>query len=153
MPTIEATLIEGYDENVKSRLAKAFIRAVQSVMAAPADAIIIILRDAPVGNYWRSGGPRTPGPALPAASDIVRSFIEALETGGGYENYIVEGFRIPPIDGHKLYEQFDEALVDGGSIVFGYGKISNSSARFIDRFSVSNGRITDMISWMDRGGE
>jgi phenylpyruvate tautomerase PptA (4-oxalocrotonate tautomerase family) len=150
MPTIEATLIEGYDENVKSRLAKAFIRAVQSVMAAPADAIIIILREAPVGNYWRSGGPPTPGPALPAASDIVRSFTEALETGGGYEDYSVEGFCIPPVDGHKLYEQFDEALVDGGSIVFGYGKIANSSARFIDRFSVSNGRITDMISWIDR---
>ncbi len=58
----------------------------------------------------------------------------------------------------KSYEGFDEALGDGGaSVVYCYGTLSGewldgtpfAGIRFVDRFTVSAGKISDQQVWND----
>jgi len=61
----------------------------------------------------------------------------------------------------KRFERFDEAPLEGGSVVycFGtlYGEWPDGSAfegiRFIDRFEVRGGKLTDHKVWNDLGEE
>jgi len=59
----------------------------------------------------------------------------------------------------KTYDRFDEAGGDGGSIVYCFGHLHGewldgqpfSNIRFIDRFTVRGGKLTDQMVWNDMG--
>ena len=62
MPVVETTVIEGYDAATKARLLKGMTRVVRSVMAAPPDGVVTILREVSASSYARGGVSRVPGP-------------------------------------------------------------------------------------------
>ena len=57
----------------------------------------------------------------------------------------------------KTYDQFDTAPVENGAVVYCFGKLAGewpdgkafSGIRFIDRFSVADGKLVDQVVWND----
>lgn len=79
MPVIEVHLLEGYDNDAKSRLGKALTNASRLVVPAPADAVTVMIHEMSSSNYYRGGTQRSPAQAAPDPEVIVRTFLNALE--------------------------------------------------------------------------
>ena len=60
MPVVELHLIEGYAASDRARLGRALTQAVQSVVPAPPEAVIVMIREMPAENWLRGGRPRSP---------------------------------------------------------------------------------------------
>ena len=114
-------------------------------------------------------------------SELVRAFLEAMERRdlAAARAFLADDFtmlfpggarftRLEDLVAHgagryrwvkKRFERFDEAPLEGGSVVycFGtlYGEWLDGSAfegiRFIDRFAVRGGRLADHKVWNDLG--
>lgn len=164
MPVVETTIIQGYDDATKARLLKGMTRVVRSVMAAPPEGVVTILRELAPSSYARGGVSRVPGPPLPPATEVAAALAEALakQDAEAAGKLVAEGF--VAIDGQgrsasltealasgagrgKRYEQFVEALTDDGSLVFGHGTIAETGARFVDRFRLAGPLIAEQVSW------
>jgi phenylpyruvate tautomerase PptA (4-oxalocrotonate tautomerase family) len=165
MPVVETTILEGYDTATKTRLLKAMTRAVRSVVAAPLDGIVTVLREVGPSAYARGGIPRVPGPPLPPATDIAKQFALALQRGDleRAQQLAAEGFTATSRDGRsrslsdlvadeakrkKQYQRFDESLTDNGTLVFARGNVSDSASQhFVDCFHVVGATVAEHISW------
>ncbi len=80
MPIVEAHVLEGYDDDAKTRLGKALTDAVQLVVpAAPEAVTVMIARDAARDHYMRGGTQRSGAPALPDPCAVVRDYLAAME--------------------------------------------------------------------------
>ncbi|MBS7697425.1 MULTISPECIES: tautomerase family protein [unclassified Chelatococcus] len=163
MPVVETTVIEGYDAATKSRLLKGMTRVVRSVMAAPPDGVVTILREVSPSAYARGGVSRVPGPPLPPATEVAAQLAEALAKGDATaaSTLVTEDFIAVDSEGRstgltdalaaaqqagKRYESFVEALTDDGSLVFAHGTLA-SGKRFIDRFRLAGPVIAEQVSW------
>jgi phenylpyruvate tautomerase PptA (4-oxalocrotonate tautomerase family) len=163
MPVVETTIIQGYDDATKARLLKGMTRVVRSVMAAPPDGVVTILRELAPSSYARGGVSRVPGPPLPPATEVASALAEALARGDAEAagKLVADGF--VAIDAHgrslglaevlaasaglgKSYEQFVEALTDDGSLVFAHGTLAGGG-RFIDRFRMAGPLVAEQVSW------
>lgn len=163
MPVVETTVIEGYDAATKSRLLKGMTRVVRSVMAAPPDGVVTILREVSPSAYARGGVSRVPGPPLPPATEVAAALAEALAkgdaaaaaklvtedfaaiTGEGQSTGLADAVKAAQAAG-KRYESFVEALTDDGSLVFAHGTLA-SGKRFIDRFRLAGPVVAEQASW------
>ena len=75
MPIVTVTVLEGYDADTRRRLGKATTDAVRSVVAAPAEAVTVIIDEVARENYLRGGEHRNPGPPRPrSGTDRPRFF-------------------------------------------------------------------------------
>ncbi len=142
MPYIEATMIVGYGPDEKTRLATALTRGVRSVMNAPMDAIIVVFNEVAADNWVRGGVTRTPGPALPAAIDVVKRYLAAP----GASEALAEGFNPPSLPAGLVCDVFTEALTDDGSLVFAEGADADG-AKLLLRVHVRVGKIADIALW------
>lgn len=79
MPIVRTTLIRGYSEEVRVRLAERLTDAVAATLKAPLDAVTVAFDEVDATNYMRGRVPRTPGQALRPASDIVLHFLRLME--------------------------------------------------------------------------
>ena len=79
MPVVELHLIEGYDDDAKTRLCAALTDAVRGVLPAPPDAVTVMIHDMAPANYMRGGQHRAPAPALPDPKRLVRQYLDAME--------------------------------------------------------------------------
>jgi len=179
MPVIRTTLIEGYDDATKKRLAERLTDAVRATVAAPLDGITVILEEVKPSAYMRGRIARTPGEPTASGADIVREFLAAmeardLETARGFlaDDFamtfpgsarftrleeLVEWGRARYKFVRKTYEAFEEAYGETGTIVYCFGALAGewpngtafSEIRFIDRFEVSDGKLTDQRVWND----
>lgn len=155
MPVVETTVIEGYDAATKARLMTGMARVVRSVMAAPPDGIITVLREVQPSAYMRGGVSRVPGPPLPPASDTVRAFHAALDRGdrealaglvtGALAETAMETLLAGVIPG-AVRERHDEALTDEAVLVFVEG--TAGGVRFLERYTVTGARVADRSVWM-----
>lgn len=172
MPVVETTIIQGYDDATKARLLKGMTRVVRSVMAAPPDGVVTILRELAPSSYARGGVSRVPGPPLPPATELAEKLAAAL--AGGNEavagSLVTADFVATDAQGVTLtlaetlaassgvtrsYESFTEALTDDGSLVFAHGTLSGTCAdgkslsgmRFIDRFRIAGPLIAERVTW------
>lgn len=163
MPVVETTVIEGYDAATKARLLKGMTRVVRSVMAAPPDGVVTILREVAASSYARGGVSRVPGPPLPPATELAEALAAALGRGdvAAAAPLVADGFVAVTAEGARLdlaaaaaadaqagrrYDGFVEALTDDGSLVFGHGRLADGR-RFIDRFRLAGPVIADRESW------
>ena len=181
MPFIKVTMIAGYDDATLVRLSERITDSVRSVIAAPADGVIVALDQVEAGNYMRGREMRQPGKALPDAAGQVRSFLEAMENrdlvraraflAAGFEMVFPGGARFRKLEDlvgwakgrykrvSKTYERFDTAPLDGVVAVYCHGTLSGewldgsafSGIRFIDRFEVSGGLLQSQMVWNDMG--
>ena len=179
MPIVTVTVLEGYDADTRRRLGRATTDAVRSVVAAPAEAVTVIIDEVARENYLRGGEHRSPGPPRPDPAQIVHDFLAAMEARDldRAKGYLGEGFEMVfPGDARmttleelvafagpryrfvrKTYERFD--AVPGGdvAIVYCFGTLNGewpdgeafSGIRFIDRFEITEGRITRQQVWND----
>lgn len=79
MPIVEINVIEGYSDADKTRLCTALTQAARLVIPAAPDAITVMLNELPAGHYMRGNAHRTPAPAKPDPTDVVRRYLAAME--------------------------------------------------------------------------
>lgn len=179
MPVVRTTLIEGYDEATKKRLAERLTDAVRTTIAAPLDGITVILEEVKPSSYMRGRTSRTPGKPAESGAVVVREFLAAMEARDldAARAYLADGFamtfpgpacftRLEELVEwgrarynfvRKTYDAFEEAFGENGTIVYCHGTLAGewpdgtafSGIRFIDRFEVSDGKLTDQRVWND----
>jgi len=79
MPVVNVTLLKGYDLETREALGLALTNAVQGVIAASPEAIVVGFHELDEGNYCRGGKPRVGGQAWPSPVKQVRGFLAAME--------------------------------------------------------------------------
>ncbi|WP_029057279.1 tautomerase family protein [Stappia stellulata] len=181
MPIVRVTMIEGYAEEVRQRLALRLTDAVRGTIAAPADGVTVAIEEVRPSNYMRGGRSRTPGVAVPDPVDVVRGFLAAMEArdlpraqsclADGFEMVFPGGQRFSALAEmvawagtryrrvSKTIAGFDTGFSDGRAVVHCHGTLSGEwldgsrfeSVRFIDRFEVENGRLVSQSVWNDLG--
>jgi 4-oxalocrotonate tautomerase family enzyme len=179
MPIVRITLMEGYDEETRARLARRLTDAVSATIAAPLDGITVAIEEVKPTNYMRGRVSRIPGKPLPAPAETVKAFLSAMERRDltAAKALLADDFRMLfPGNAEftaleelvawsrpryrfvkKSYEAFDECFGEAGTIVYCFGTLSGEwpdgtpfdGIRFIDRFTVAGGRLLDQKVWND----
>ncbi len=182
MPVINVTMLGGvYDAEVKTRIAEALTDAMRTVIAAPPEGVIVALNELPPGNYMRGRTFKTPGPALPDARDVVRTFLERMESRDldAARGMLADGFRMVFPGGvefaaleeliawakprynwvKKTYDAWDAAAREDGVAVTCQGTLHGEfpdgslfeGVRFVDWFLVRDGKLVRQHVWNDLG--
>lgn len=179
MPVVEIHLIEGYSDAEKERLGHALTAAVQTVVPAPPDAIIVMMHDLPASDYMRGATRRTPAPALPDPQRVVRAYLNAMEARelDQARGYLTDDFVMTFPTGRRMtdladlidwssgryrfvtksYERFDTAATLDGPVVYCFGTLRGEwpdgtpfdGVRFIDRFALRAGKLAVQDVWND----
>jgi phenylpyruvate tautomerase PptA (4-oxalocrotonate tautomerase family) len=179
MPVIELTLIEGYDEQTRTRLGESLTDAVRSIIDAPLDGVTVEIHEVKAESYMRGRQARQPGKPQPDPVGLVQSFLSAMEARDldRARGFLADGFRMTFPGGaeferleqlvewarsryrsvRKTYDRFDVTADANGPIVYCFGTLAGewldgagfSGIRFIDRFSVRDGLFTDQLVWND----
>ncbi len=179
MPVLNVTLLKGYDLETRKTLSQALTGAVQQVIAAPPEAIVVCLHELDDGNYARGGVARRGGSSYRAPAEVVRSFLAAMEARNLAEakTYLAPGFemtfpgnaRMSRLEDlvefsrlryqfvRKTFESFDTAWQADLAVVHCHGTLSGQAldgkpfegVRFIDRFEVREGLLCRQQVWND----
>lgn len=179
MPVVTITLMEGYDEETRRTISRRLTDAVRTTIAAPLDGITVIVNEVASAGYMRGRQARTPGAPLPGPAELVRAYLDAMEARefDKARAMLAEDFtmvfpgdvemRTPEElaawskgryrNAHKNYEQINEAAGEDGVAVYAFGTLSGAwpdgtkfdGVRFIDRFTVADGKLVDQRVWND----
>lgn len=179
MPVVSITLMEGYSAETREALGHALTDAVRGTIGAPMDGITIQIYEVPATNYMRGRVRRTPGTPPPSPSDTIRAYLAAMEARDleAARGYLADGFAMTfpgPVTFtrpeeltewakarynwvKKRYDAFHEAPAADGTVVTCYGTLYGewpdgtafADIRFIDVFTVVDGRIADQKVWND----
>ena len=179
MPMIECTLIKGYAETTRKLLAERVTDAASSTIGAHPDQVIVTIKEVLSTNYMRGRVNREPASAPTEPEVIVREYLSAMEKRDLdlAKQYLADDFtmvfpgganfkKIEDLiswsstrykDIKKTFENFDTSFKGLNSTVFCSGYLHGtwlngqpfSEIRFIDRFSVSNMKITSQSVWND----
>lgn len=179
MPVLNVTLLKGYNQPTREALGQALTAAVQQVIAAPPEAIVVCLQELESGNYLRGGQPRVAGAPLPTPADRVREFLAAMEARDltTAQTFLAEGFEMTFPSGktmarleelvefsrarykfvRKTFEAFDTAWRADCAVVHCHGTLAGegldgrafAGVRFIDRFEVRQGLLYRQQVWND----
>ena len=179
MPMINVTLMEGYAEPVRERMAHQMTCAVGAVLEAPAEAITVMIQEVAPANYSRGDQRRKPAAAPPDAVELVREFLKRMEArdlegargmlAADFEMVFPGNARFKKIEElvewakkryqwvRKRYEAFDLAPQLDGSVVYCFGTLEGeglqgepfADIRFIDRFTVRGGLLRNQRVWND----
>ncbi|BCH28463.1 hypothetical protein MesoLjLc_03930 [Mesorhizobium sp. L-8-10] len=183
MPVVRTTLIEGYDDETRSRLAARLTDAVRSTIAAPLEGVTVVIEEVKPSSYMRGRVSRMPGRPVAAAAETVRAFLAAMEARDldRARGFLADDF-VMTFPGNarftaleelvawgskryrfvsKTYEGFDESFGEQGMVVYCFGTLSGEwpdgrpfkGIRFIDRFTVDGGRLVDQRVWNDLDAE
>ncbi|MCT4370753.1 tautomerase family protein [Yangia mangrovi] len=79
MPIVQMHLIQGYDGDTKRRLGEAVTDAIGAVIAAPPEAVTVMISEHAGEDYMRGRMHRSPAPALPDPCAIVRAYLAEME--------------------------------------------------------------------------
>lgn len=181
MPVVTVTLIEGYDEATREELSRHLGQAVRLALDAPPEDITVIVHEVAAVNGTGAGGRPTPGQPGAEPAELVRGYLAAmeardLEAAGAY---LAEGFTMTfPGDvtfgrpeelvawarsryrsAAKSYQRIDVAAAEDGAVVYCFGTLAGewsdgtpfAGIRFIDRFTVAEGKLVDQRVWNDLG--
>lgn len=81
MPVLEIHLLEGYSDADKVRLSEGLTDAVRLVVPAPPEAVTVMIHEMRTADYMRGRQLRTPAPARPDPSGIVKEFLSNMQAG------------------------------------------------------------------------
>ena len=174
MPVVTVTIMEGYGEETRQTLAERLTDAVRTTIAAPLDDITVTVNEDP-----RQAATAPPPPPRPAK--LVRAYLDACGArdfdtartmlAGDFLSLFPGGAEmrdpgeLPAFakgrykSVRKVYEHVDEAAAGDGVAVYAFGTLEGewedgapfSGIRFIDRFTVRDGKIADQRVWNDVG--
>lgn len=179
MPVINVSLLKGYDLSVRQALGTALTSAVQQVIAAPPEAIIVCINELDTGNYYRAGVARQGGQAQTDPAQTAREFLMAMQERDlvKAKSYLAPAFEMT-FPGNvnlteledlvhwakgryqfvkKAYETFDTTFKPDHAVVHCHGTLYGqwldgsefSGIRFIDRFEVNDGLLVRQQVWND----
>jgi len=181
MPVVTVTLMEGYDDSVRTALGERLTDAVRATIAAPLDGITVQINEVKPTGYMRGRERRKPGAPVPDAAAVVRDYLKAMEARDleTAKSMLADDFvMVFPGTGAmrgldellawakdryasvgKTYERFDVAPGADGVAVYCYGALAGEwldgtafkDIRFIDRFTVRDGKLADQRVWNDMG--
>jgi phenylpyruvate tautomerase PptA (4-oxalocrotonate tautomerase family) len=178
MPVVSITLLPGYAAETQHRMVNRLAQAVRSVIDTPEAGTTVFVNE--VSTYRRDGKVFSEGRAAhPVASDVVRDFLQALQSGdlAQAQSFLSPDFRMR-IPGAaimhtpqeltawaaqhfkhigKHYDQFEESWQGDVTVVFCHGSLQGTwlngasfeGIRFIDRVEVRGGLITRQDGWND----
>lgn len=179
MPIVEIHLIDGYSDEAKARLGQVLTGAVASVVPAAPEAITVLMHEIAPSAYMRGGTQRSPAPALPDPAETVRAYLQAMEARDldAAKSYLAEGFQMTFPSGKtltsleelvdwsrtrysfvkKTFARFDTAATLDGIVVYCHGTLAGEwldgtafdGVRFVDRFTVTGGKLSDQQVWND----
>ncbi len=177
MPVVTITIAEGYDEETRQILAERLTDAVRTTVAAPLDDITVTVNEDP--RQAAQAATDTAPPPRPAK--LVRAYLDACGArdfdtartmlAGDFLSLFPGGAEmrdpgeLPAFakgrykSVRKVYEHVDEAVAGDGVAVYAFGTLEGewedgapfSGIRFIDRFTVHDGKIADQRVWNDVG--
>lgn len=177
MPVVNVTLLKGYDLATREALGLALTNAVQGVIAAPPEAIVVGFQELDAGNYYRGGQSRVGGRALPAPASQVRGFLAAMEERNleTARTFLAPDFTMTFPGGitmtelealvafskarykfvRKTFESFDAGWQGDRAVVHCHGTLAGegldgqmfSGVRFIDRFELKDGLLCRQQVW------
>ena len=173
MPVVTITIAEGYDEETRQILAERLTDAVRTTIAAPLDDITVTVNEDP-GQAALATPPPRPAKLVRAyldacgardfdtartmlAGDFLSLFPGGAEMRDPGELPAFAKGRYKSV--RKVYEHVDEAVAGDGVAVYAFGTLEGewedgapfSGIRFIDRFTVHDGKIADQRVWNDVG--
>jgi phenylpyruvate tautomerase PptA (4-oxalocrotonate tautomerase family) len=179
MPVINVSLLEGYDLEVRQALGSALTQAVQQVIAAPPEAIVVCLNELGAGNYYRGGVARQGGQPQVDPQTIVRDFLLAMQDRDlqKAKSFLSPAF-VMTFPGDitltrledlvqwakgryefvkKNFESFDVSHKLDHAVVHCHGTLYGQwldgsrfeGIRFIDRFEVKDGQLLRQQVWND----
>ncbi len=179
MPVITCVLIEGYAETTRRLLAQRLTDAARHTTGAPWDGITVMINELPDSDYMHGRVGRIPAKAPLPPADLARGFLDAMEARdlATAKTFLAESFSMAfpnsPVfhsleelvdwsagryqSVRKNYEGTDECLGPTGVTVYCHGTLSGAwpdgtpfeGIRFIDRFTVVDGKLTDHRVWND----
>ena len=179
MPVLNVTLLQGYDKSTRQALGEALTQAVQQVIVAAPEAIVVAFHELEPGNYFRGGQARNPGPPQVDPAQVVRLFLDAMQARDldRARQYLAPDFSMVfPGDARmssleelvafskeryqfvtKTFESFDVSWQGPRAIVHCHGTLSGKDlqgvafdgVRFIDRFEVMGGLLARQQVWND----
>ena len=179
MPLIECTLIKGYDEDTRRVLAERVTDAACSTIGAASDFVTVTINEVESANYMRGRTRRTPASAPQQPDAIIKAFLAAMEQRdlATAQSFLADGFtmvfpgnaRFTTLEEliawareryqsvSKTFEAFDVSYQGLDAVVHCHGTLAGlwldgspfSGIRFIDRFTLSQGRITSQKVWND----
>ena len=179
MPLVECVLIKGYNNTTRKILAERITDAACSAIGASPEFVTVTISEVDSDNYMRGRTQRTPSVAPMQPDDIVRAFLTAMEERdlGEAQSWLADGFTMTfpggneftqlskLVDWAKSHYQNVSKTFDGFEVSFHgldatvycrgtlYGVWCDGSAfngiRFIDRFTITDGKITSQQVWND----
>jgi len=79
VPVLKIHLLEGYSDADKIRLCEGLTDAVRLVVPAPPEAVTVMIHEMRAADYMRGRQMRTPAPARPDPSGIVKQFLKCAQ--------------------------------------------------------------------------
>lgn len=181
MPLIDCTLIKGYEPSTRQMLAERITDAACSTIGADPDFVIVTINEVDGDNYMRGRIHRNPAPAPEQADGIVKAFLKAMEDrdlaqaktylGEGFEMTFPGNVRFSALEElvawakdryqkiSKTFDNIDVSYHGRDAVVTCHGMLSGiwpdgnafTEIRFMDRFTLSKGKITSQQVWNDLG--
>ncbi len=178
MPVVTITIMEGYDEETRQILAERLTDAVRTTIAASLDDITVTVNEDP---RQAAPAATDIAPPPPRPAKLVRAYLDACGArdfdtartmlAGDFLSLFPGGAEmrdpgeLPAFakgrykSVRKVYERVDEAAAGDGVAVYAFGTLEGewedgapfSDIRFIDRFTVHDGKIADQRVWNDVG--
>lgn len=181
MPVVTITLMEGYDDAIKTRICERLSDAVSQTIAAPLDGITVVIHEVSPSGYMRGRQRRAPGAPVVGPAEIVADYLAAMEArdldrarahlAPGFQMTFPGGVRMTSLEEliawakpryrhiRKSIERIDEGPDRDGAVVTCFGTLAGEwldgapfeGIRFIDRFTVRDSRLVDQMVWNDIG--
>ncbi len=179
MPLIDCTLIRGYEASTRQLLAERITDAACSTIGAAPDFVIVTINEVDGDNYMRGRVHRNPAPAPAQAEDVIKAFLGAMEARdldlaqtflaptftmtfpGGVKFSALEELVSWSKDRYqrvtKTFDGFDTSHHGLDAVVTCHGTLNGiwpngdsfSGIRFMDRFTLSQGKIASQQVWND----
>ena len=179
MPLIECTLIEGYDAPTRRLVCERITDAACSAIGASPEFVIVTVKEVAPENYMRGRNQKKPAAAPRQPEQIVRAFLAAMEKraldeavgwladdvklifpGGvsfSHPGQVVAWAKTRYQSVSKTIESMETAFEGESASVFCFGTLqgtwlngeSFAGIRFIDRFAIRGGKITEQQVWND----
>lgn len=179
MPVINVSLLKGYDLPTRQALGTSLTAAVQQVIAAPPQAIVVCINELDTGNYYRGGIARQGGQTQKDPAAIARDFLMAMQErelekaksflAAGFEMTFPGDIKLSRLEDlvawakdrylfvKKDFESFDTCFKPDHAVVHCHGTLYGkwldetefAGIRFIDRFEIRDGLIVRQQVWND----
>ena len=170
MPVVKMTLIKGYSADVRRRMSQNITDLIVQMIGAVPEGTTVMIEEVDQASYMRGRENKNPLPPAPAASEIVKSYLDAMEARDLTKaaSFLSDGFWMEfpgPVRMQtlqeliawskpryqkiaKTYFDFSEAYREQDTLVTCHGVLHGiwpdgapfQDIRFIDQFTVAAGK-------------